>query len=55
MSIHSLVPRYPVPSLNVPVTGGGRFVLGANPGEHFDLIVFAGYPYKCGDLATPRI
>ena len=40
MNIQSLLPRYPVPSLNIPVTGGGRFVLGANPGEHFDLIVF---------------
>ncbi len=36
----ALIPRHPVPSLNVPLVGGGRFVLGASPGEHFDLIVF---------------
>lgn len=36
----ALLPRHPVPSLNVPLVGGGRFVLGASPGEHFDLIVF---------------
>jgi peroxiredoxin len=29
-----------VPALNVPLVGGGRFVLGAAPGETFDLIVF---------------
>lgn len=40
MNLQSLTPRYPVPALNVPLTDGGRFVLGANPGEHFDLIVF---------------
>jgi peroxiredoxin len=34
------MPRYPVPALNVPLTTGGRFVLGAEPGEHFDLLVF---------------
>ncbi len=37
---NALLPRYPVPSLNVPLVGGGRFVLGASPGERFDLIVF---------------
>jgi peroxiredoxin len=29
-----------VPALNLPLVGGGRFVLGASPGERFDLIVF---------------
>lgn len=37
---NALLPRYPVPSLNVPLAGGGRFVLGAHPAERFDLIVF---------------
>jgi len=36
----ALLPRHPVPSLNVPLVGGGRYVLGASPGEQFDLIVF---------------
>ncbi|MBK5207220.1 MAG: AhpC/TSA family protein [Polaromonas sp.] len=36
----ALLPRYPVPALNVALTTGGRFVLGATPGEHFDLVVF---------------
>lgn len=36
----SLMPRFPVPALNVPLTDGGRFVLGAQPGEKFDLLVF---------------
>jgi peroxiredoxin len=36
----ALLPRHPVPALNVPLVGGGRFVLGAAPGEKFDLIVF---------------
>lgn len=40
MKIQALTPRYPVPALNVPLTTDGRFVLGAAPGEHFDLIVF---------------
>jgi len=40
MHSQSLMPRYPVPALNVPLTTGGRFVLGAEPGEHFDLLVF---------------
>ena len=35
-----LLPRYPVPALNVALHGGGRYVLGADPGERFDLIVF---------------
>lgn len=40
MNATALMPRTPVPALNVPLTAGGRFVLGAKPGEHFDLIVF---------------
>lgn len=40
MPIHALLPRHPVPALNVPLIGGGRFVLGATPGENFDLLVF---------------
>lgn len=40
MRSQSLMPRYPVPALNVPLTNGGRFVLGANPAKHFDLLVF---------------
>lgn len=40
MNIPSLTPRWPVPSLNVPLLGGERFVLGAQPGERFDLVVF---------------
>lgn len=35
-----LTPRLPVPALNLPLTTGGRFVLGAEPGERFDLVVF---------------
>lgn len=40
MRHQALMPRYPVPGLNVALTSGGRFVLGAAPGERFDLIVF---------------
>ena len=40
MYSQSLMPRYPVPALNVALTTGGRFVLGAAPGERFDLVVF---------------
>lgn len=35
-----LTPRLPVPALNLPLTTGERFVLGAEPGERFDLVVF---------------
>jgi peroxiredoxin len=35
-----LLPRHPVPALNLPLTNGERFVLGAQPGEKFDLLVF---------------
>jgi peroxiredoxin len=40
MTASALLPRHPVPALNVPLVGGGRFVLGASPGEKFDLLVF---------------
>jgi len=40
MQTHAVLPRHPVPALNAPLTTGGRFVLGAAPGERFDLIVF---------------
>ena len=39
MSTLSLTPRQPVPALNIPLVGGGRYVLGATPGQQFDLIV----------------
>src|SRR5688572_25285718 len=35
-----LIPRHPVPALNLPLVGDGRYVLGAEPGERFDLVVF---------------
>lgn len=40
MTLTALTPRQPVPALNVPLTSGGRFVLGASPGERFDMVVF---------------
>ncbi len=40
MKNHALMPRYPVPALNVALVGAGRFVLGSAPGEKFDLVVF---------------
>lgn len=40
MQASALVPRQPVPALSLPLVGGGRFVLGAQPPERFDLIVF---------------
>lgn len=40
MTITALMPRQQVPALDVALTGGGRFVLGAAPAERFDLIVF---------------
>jgi peroxiredoxin len=36
----ALMPRHPVPALNVPLTTGDRFVLGAEPAQHFDMVVF---------------
>mgnify|MGYP000846136296 CR=1 FL=1 len=40
MTVTALIPRQPVPNLNLPLLEGGRFVLGAAPGERFDLVVF---------------
>ena len=40
MTLTALTPRLPVPALNVPLTSGERFVLGAQAGERFDLVVF---------------
>lgn len=40
MILTALTPRLPVPTLNVPLITGERFVLGAEPGERFDLVVF---------------
>jgi peroxiredoxin len=40
MPIHALVPRHPVPALNLTLIGGEKFVLGASPGSKFDLLVF---------------
>jgi len=36
----SLMPRQSVPSLDVPLVGGDRFVLGDNKPENFTLVVF---------------
>lgn len=35
-----LMPRQAVPTLDLPLVGGGRFQLGAQPAPRFDLIVF---------------
>ncbi len=35
-----LMPREPVPALAVALVGAGRFVLGAQPAERFDVVVF---------------
>ncbi len=35
-----LMPREPVPALDLPLTGGGRFVLGAAAPAAFELLVF---------------
>ncbi len=40
MQLNALLPRQAVPALDVPLVAGGRFVLGATPGERFDLLVF---------------
>jgi peroxiredoxin len=40
MNTDRLLPRYPVPALNVPLVAGGRFVLGASPATNFDMVVF---------------
>ena len=40
MNTLALTPRQPVPALNIPLVGGGRYVLGATPDPTFDLVVF---------------
>ncbi|MBU1236812.1 MAG: AhpC/TSA family protein [Gammaproteobacteria bacterium] len=40
MILQALLPRQPVPALDVPLLGGERFVLGANPAERFDMVIF---------------
>lgn len=35
-----LMPRERVPALDLPMVGGGRYVLGAKPAQRFDLLVF---------------
>lgn len=40
MSTLALTPRQPVPALNIPLVGGGRYVLGATPPTTFDMVVF---------------
>lgn len=40
MNHSGLLPRHPVPALNLALCNGGRYVLGAAPGERFDLLVF---------------
>lgn len=40
MTSQPLMPRQPVPALDVSTTDGGRFVLGAHPADKFDMIVF---------------
>ncbi|MGB0847204.1 MAG: peroxiredoxin-like family protein [Thiolinea sp.] len=39
-SLNPLIPRQPVPALNVSLLDGSRFVLGAEPGKNFDMVVF---------------
>lgn len=40
MPQQALMPRHPVPALNVALVDGSRYVLGAAPAERFDLVVF---------------
>lgn len=40
MPMSPLLPRTPVPALDLPRVGGGRFILGESPASAFDLIVF---------------
>ena len=40
MTPQALIPCQPVPALDVPLIDGQPFVLGAQPGERFDLVVF---------------
>lgn len=39
-NLPALMPRQAVPSLDVPLAGGGRFVLGAEAPENFSMLVF---------------
>ena len=36
----ALMPRQPVPALDLALTTGGRYISGQNSGERFDLLVF---------------
>lgn len=40
MTVNALVPRQPVPNLVVPVVNGAPFILGSEPVDQFQLIVF---------------
>ncbi|WP_320837795.1 peroxiredoxin-like family protein [Zhongshania sp.] len=40
MKVISLLPRQEVPSLDIPLVAGKRFVLGAAPAEHFTMLLF---------------
>ena len=40
MTPSALMPRQAVPTLDLPLTQGGRYVGGEQPGERFDLLVF---------------
>lgn len=40
MKLVALLPRQPVPALDLPLIATGRFTLGAAPGTAFDLLVF---------------
>tara|TARA_R110001583_G_scaffold46761_3_gene146508 strand:- start:2421 stop:2969 length:549 start_codon:yes stop_codon:yes gene_type:complete len=40
MKIISLLPRHEAPSLDISLVAGNRFVLGAAPAEHFDMLLF---------------
>ena len=40
MSLNALIPRQPVPALDVALVGGGRFLRGEAPGTPFDMLVF---------------
>lgn len=40
MEIIPLLPRHEVPSLDIPLVSGKRFVLGTAPAERFDMLLF---------------
>jgi len=40
MNPHALIPRQPVPAIDIPLIDGTQFILGAKPAERFDLLVF---------------